>query len=242
MTCVPSSRRYISELVKILPTVSQSRVLPQFLPPTSNQQWQLIMLITSWASLQILHIILAPLKNNQCKWWWSFILFSKFIIGFPNRTVRQEARSHLEAGKRHMLAKDITAVLASLAIACDLLSSEFGATAAEFEYAYVHYCRALDAAQKEDESREKRREEELSRRAKCVVYDLDRDELNCAFIAEKVEVGEVNWPLYGNQLNDWPIQRLSCYEPKLWLSSGGHWRVVWKICFVGTNDQQLNLT
>ena len=51
--------------------------------------------------------------------------------------------NNFEAGKRHMQAQDITAALASLTTACDLLSSEFGATAAEFEYVYLHYCRIM---------------------------------------------------------------------------------------------------
>jgi len=58
-------------------------------------------------------------------------------------TIRKEAMNHFVAGKRHMLVQDIAAAVTSLAIACEMLSAQFGETAKECADAYFHYGKAL---------------------------------------------------------------------------------------------------
>lgn len=55
----------------------------------------------------------------------------------------KEAMNHFVAGKRHLLVKDIEAAVTSLALACELLSAEFGETAYECADAYYYYGKAL---------------------------------------------------------------------------------------------------
>jgi len=55
----------------------------------------------------------------------------------------KEAMNHFVAGKRHLLVKDIDAAVTSLALACELLSAEFGETAYECADAYYYYGKAL---------------------------------------------------------------------------------------------------
>jgi len=55
----------------------------------------------------------------------------------------KEAMNHFVAGKRHLLVKDIDSAVTSLALACELLSAEFGETAYECADAYYYYGKAL---------------------------------------------------------------------------------------------------
>jgi len=57
--------------------------------------------------------------------------------------VRKEAMNHFVAGKRHMLVQDIAAAVTSFAMACEMLSNQFGETSLECADAYFHYGKAL---------------------------------------------------------------------------------------------------
>jgi len=56
---------------------------------------------------------------------------------------RKEAMNHFVAGKRHLLVKDLNAAVTSLALACELMSAEYGETAYECADAYYYYGKAL---------------------------------------------------------------------------------------------------
>jgi len=56
---------------------------------------------------------------------------------------RKEAMNHFVAGKRHLLVKDLNSAVTSLALACELLSAEYGETAYECADAYYYYGKAL---------------------------------------------------------------------------------------------------
>merc|ERR1711872_174681 len=56
---------------------------------------------------------------------------------------RKEAMNHFVAGKRHLLVKDMNSAVTSLALACELLSAEYGETAYECADAYYYYGKAL---------------------------------------------------------------------------------------------------
>jgi len=56
---------------------------------------------------------------------------------------RKEAMNHFVAGKRHLLVKDLDSAVTSLAMACELLSAEYGETAYECADAYYYYGKAL---------------------------------------------------------------------------------------------------
>jgi len=55
----------------------------------------------------------------------------------------KEALNHFVAGKRHLLVKDLEPAVTSLALACELLSGEFGEGAYECADAYYYYGKAL---------------------------------------------------------------------------------------------------
>jgi len=56
---------------------------------------------------------------------------------------RKEAMNHFVAGKRHLLVKDLNSAVTSLALACELMSAEYGETANECADAYYYYGKAL---------------------------------------------------------------------------------------------------
>jgi len=55
----------------------------------------------------------------------------------------KEAMNQFVAGKRHLLVKDLDAAVTSLALACEMLSAEFGETGYECADAYYYYGKAL---------------------------------------------------------------------------------------------------
>ena len=57
--------------------------------------------------------------------------------------VQEEASTHLATGKRHLLVSDVPSAVASLAQACELLSTQFGETAKECAESYLYYGKAL---------------------------------------------------------------------------------------------------
>jgi len=54
-----------------------------------------------------------------------------------------DAMNHFATGKRHMLVQDIPNAVESLALACELLSEQYGETAGECAEAYLYYGKAL---------------------------------------------------------------------------------------------------
>merc|ERR1711890_26633 len=54
-----------------------------------------------------------------------------------------DAMNHFATGKRHMLVQDIPNAVESLALACELLSEQYGETAGECSEAYLYYGKAL---------------------------------------------------------------------------------------------------
>ena len=60
-----------------------------------------------------------------------------------NLDQHKAALNHFVAGKRHLLVKNLDAAVTSLALACELLSAEFGETAYECADAYYYYGKAL---------------------------------------------------------------------------------------------------
>merc|ERR1719244_1189430 len=56
---------------------------------------------------------------------------------------RKEAMNQFVAGKRHLLVKDLNSAVTSLALACELMSAEYGETANECADAYYYYGKAL---------------------------------------------------------------------------------------------------
>jgi len=57
--------------------------------------------------------------------------------------VQEEAKTHLATGKRHLLVSDVPAAVTSLALSCELLSTQFGETAKECAESYYYYGKAL---------------------------------------------------------------------------------------------------
>merc|ERR1712183_1088852 len=57
--------------------------------------------------------------------------------------VQEEASTHLATGKRHLLVSDVPSAVASLAQACELLSTQFRETAKECAESYLYYGKAL---------------------------------------------------------------------------------------------------
>jgi len=70
------------------------------------------------------------------------IVSSGAVIKSPEE-LKAEGFSHLSNGKRNMLVSDVPEAVSSLALACDLLSKQFGETHPEVAEAYFYYGKSL---------------------------------------------------------------------------------------------------